>query len=147
MLKESELRIGNIIQLVFSDHTNIGIVESISTQSIQLNVIYSDGKNKLADNSERQGVPLTEEWLLKFGFEGHGEGIMQDIYTLKYFNVQNSEAGFLHLGSQVALRYVHQLQNLYFALTGEELTIKKEEETRELYTLPVTPLVFPDRHL
>lgn len=126
MLKESELRIGNIIQLVFSDHTNIGIVESISTQSIQLNVIYSDGKNKLADNSERQGVPLTEEWLKRFGFEEINHIVDGVIYKKDWLRITKYSADWRGGHLKEKPQFVHQLQNLFFALTGEELTIKKE---------------------
>lgn len=30
----------------------------------------------------------------------------------------------LRLGNYVAVKYLHQLQNLYFTLTGEELDVK-----------------------
>ena len=75
------------------------------------------------------GIPLTEEWLLKFGFKESKtffgrNSFEKDGYHLikngKYFE-------FLVIGSSVILakiKYVHQLQNLYFALTGKELEIK-----------------------
>lgn len=76
-------------------------------------------------------IPLTEEWLLKFGFDEDGEqfnfkGLSIELigddgrwclYMLdEYHNVESSIALFKH---------VHQLQNLYFALTGEELTLSE----------------------
>lgn len=63
---------------------------------------------------------LTEEWLLKFGFEKK-QGIM-------YWEKEGIEivyetlAGFYRLYPRVnPIKYVHQLQNLFFALTEEEL--------------------------
>ena len=73
-------------------------------------------------------IPLTEEWLLKFGFVSNP---YQDIYYIKNgdnsFVIDiNKTRGKLELfWKHIDLKYVHQLQNLYFALTGEELTIKQ----------------------
>ena len=44
-----------------------------------------------------------------------------------YFNIFNhSECDFTEMQYLTEVKFVHQLQNLYFALTGEELTIKEE---------------------
>ena len=92
------------------------------------------------DYDSIQPIPLTEEWLEKFGFVctwcGQGDGqtwelntpnqlpivIHGDMYPL-YFDY--SENGSWMYGAE--LKYVHQLQNLYFALTGQELKIKEYE--------------------
>lgn len=67
-------------------------------------------------------IPLTEEWLLKFGMD---DGVFEDN---QYFSIRKSQAEFQEwsvyfddefIGEYI--KYVHQLQNLYFALTGEEL--------------------------
>jgi hypothetical protein len=82
-------------------------------------------------------IPLTEEWLLKFGFEKEMDGSLVlnnlAIFLDKRFKenvyLMTIEGGIF--GSEVwnklhnlKLKHVHQLQNLYFALTNEELTIK-----------------------
>ena len=68
-------------------------------------------------------IPLTEEWLLKFGFEITDNFQTKDRFqTHKQDGIFWFEYGYI----VVELNYVHQLQNLYFALTGEELTIKNE---------------------
>ena len=79
-------------------------------------------------------VPLTEEWLIKFGFKYNGWNYDFKNYV---FHAQgknekgeffNTEFGIKNNGITFNISYnlefVHQLQNLYFALTGEELTIK-----------------------
>ena len=73
-------------------------------------------------------IPLTEDWLLKFGFE------LKGFYRLKVtsflelcwkphdnaLNLQTEKNGFTE---DSKCKYVHELQNLYFALTGRELTV------------------------
>lgn len=73
-------------------------------------------------------IPLTEEWLIKFGFEADGNTWdapndrwkitveREDFETFELMISENFVSSF---------EEVHQLQNLYFALTGEELTIKE----------------------
>ena len=83
-------------------------------------------------------IPLTEEILLKFGFnevEGerwcdmHEEFEECNYYYLSMFKIYyNPETDIFEDDNlyhfNVNLKYVHQLQNIYFALTGEELTFK-----------------------
>jgi hypothetical protein len=74
------------------------------------------------------GIPLTEEWLLKFGFTfrkdtGFIGWYSQPVFgeSIRVFLIENGYFKF-HSATTV-IKYVHQLQNLYFALTNEELTI------------------------
>lgn len=70
-------------------------------------------------------IPLTEQWLLDFGFEKssdffakrHGvNGLEIIVYN------PNMQFEFqLGKGRNKVLKHVHQLQNLYFALTGNKL--------------------------
>jgi hypothetical protein len=79
-------------------------------------------------------LPLTEEWLLKFGFEETDPiTFMGGLYSIKkpdgfYINKETmSYCTFDYEGTIddiIKIEYVHQLQNLYFAVTGEELTMK-----------------------
>jgi hypothetical protein len=85
------------------------------------------------DCPEYKPIPLDEEWLLKFGFtkrratylyykkDGvelfYVKGKKRDAHHLNGFYYEN----FLPL---LPVDYLHQLQNLYFALTGKELEIK-----------------------
>jgi hypothetical protein len=73
-------------------------------------------------------IPLTEEWLLKFGFYlntgkmflpmNYNRGLCVDGIRVTL----HDESGFFFLCN---LEYVHSLQNLFFSLTGTELEIKK----------------------
>ena len=67
-------------------------------------------------------IPLTEEWLLKFGFSKYGRLNTNDNFKLIY----DYDLSTFYLDDiGLELKHVHQLQNLYFALTGKELTIKQ----------------------
>ena len=67
-------------------------------------------------------IPLTPEVLEKCGFRNYEE-VKWD--TDAMLLMKNGE-GYLYLANQrhVNIFYLHQLQNLYFALTNEELTLK-----------------------
>jgi hypothetical protein len=66
-------------------------------------------------------IPLTEELLLKCGFEKRVWG------NVTYYNPNlDLDRDFRVRGIDwnVQIKYLHQLQNLFFALTGEELEVK-----------------------
>lgn len=81
-------------------------------------------------------ILLTEEWLLKVGFETSGwlgrwqlqienNGLIVCSDDFNEWWVYSGLGDSDSYGFQGAhLKYVHQLQNLYFALTNKELTIK-----------------------
>ena len=114
-MKASELRIGNSIMqdddLVFVTTWRLKLIEDKSL--------------------DYKPIPLTEEWLLKFGM-----GIesvlcitcVDVLLTIEYKYNHTTKTMVIHIHDKplIHVRYVHQLQNLYFALTGEELTIKDE---------------------
>lgn len=75
-------------------------------------------------------IPLTEDWLIDFGFEYvdiDGDWIYLDSGISLENNVRNKWGIWINDTNYLRhIRFVHQLQNLYFALTGKELT--KEEQ-------------------
>ena len=86
-----------------------------------------------AELSVYQPIPITEEWLVKFGFEEDFEGISStwhnEVKSIRIEIIHDSN-GFHSIvgafGTWIEINHVHQLQNLYFALTGEELTFKQK---------------------
>lgn len=117
-IKPSELRVGNILHegMVYQIHDDRFYIKDKDGLSL---------KNKWAVITPE---PLTEEWLLKFGFIESKDN--HPFLSLKYFYIAFS--GTEWVVKQVlsvpfacaTIKYVHQLQNIYFALTGEELTLK-----------------------
>jgi hypothetical protein len=75
-----------------------------------------------------QPIPLTEEWLIKFGFESfHKRDFKKKgLFITTYFATPQTLVDDDFGNKRVLeLKYVHQLQNLYFALTNQELEIKR----------------------
>ena len=78
------------------------------------------------DMAHYKPIPLTEEWLLKFGFENYdslkfsiNDLLVVDLHDFT-FGVNRFDVCWLDNKNTI---HVHQLQNLYFALTGKELEI------------------------
>ena len=124
MIQAKELRLGNL--------TNLGEVKVIEYPNL-FYVVDEDNVSFKSTWAKIEPIPLTEEWLVKFGFVAH------EHYEGNYNIISNSKQRFLirtrtdvvqiRLNGRPIINkmpeYVHQLQNLYFALTGEELTINK----------------------
>jgi hypothetical protein len=123
-LKASELRIGNFLRAKKDYHNQFhgnGIVSSIEQSKF---VILDHYPGKWFEP-----IPLTEEWLLKFGFKWKGliaKGRYLTLFTPCGKAIVYKESHFIFTGVtiEVQTNYLHQLQNLYFALTGEELILK-----------------------
>jgi hypothetical protein len=112
-MKAEELRIGNWYQWYAEG------------KYYEYQVIQSDFSND-CNFLNFELIPLTKEWLIRFGFEYN---YSFDLYSKSGFDIQLLENGIdFYLGEYGSyftwIEYVHQLQNLYFALTGQELTIK-----------------------
>jgi hypothetical protein len=105
-MKASELRIGN---LVYLPSKAIYSVDFLYKNYEMLNVW--------------EPIPITEEWLLKFSFKNN-ELVCNHLIFI-WFGDHVGIKGMLGLIKPWSCVYVHQLQNLYFALTGEELIYKK----------------------
>lgn len=135
-MESKELRLGNIIK-------------SDTSKLLYWEVTIDDMAYIFNKPENYSGVELTEDWLLRFGFEDKvlKYNIENDCYNFKtielsdaYGGVENPnpsqwdvflkdywEDGNEKMSSIVMLlseiHYVHQLQNLYFALTNQELIL------------------------
>lgn len=117
-MKASDLRIGNWVD------TPDGIKQVEQLEKIEnkgdIGVSYTWGVSR-AVTLCFSSIPITEEWLLKFGFKKDG-GFNWIIAGHRIY-VPTTNI-FVCDKNGVVLKHVHQLQNLYHALTGKELTIK-----------------------
>lgn len=71
-------------------------------------------------------IPLNEEWLLNFGLK-HVNTLHDGTKSFEGKPYCYFKDGELTISTATyhKIKYVHQFQNLIYALTGEELTIKK----------------------
>jgi len=111
-MKSSELRIGNLINVN-------GEIQEVCDIPLPENCTDKNTKP----------IPLTEEWLLKFGFERSGlYNVKSQVYIYDEHGLVDTGYEYRFNYTEMKLKYVHQLQNLYFALTGEELTISESQD-------------------
>jgi hypothetical protein len=117
MIQPNELRIGN---LIFKNHN---VVDERETIYVSVQDFY--WIEKYPDSYE--GMPLTEEWLLKFGFEkiNHIHGYSFWSHKKTKISIYDNKTEWMGYYVDNNCKYVHQLQNLFFALTGKELELKK----------------------
>lgn len=117
MIKANELRKGVLI----IDYT--GIVREVFGEDIQQQCWHEEGQSGTTE-APLNPIHLTPEWLERCGFKDIGPYWQ---YNGKPGFVLLKENGVAYIGNPVRtyVKTVHQLQNLYFALTeGEELNVK-----------------------
>jgi hypothetical protein len=145
IMNAQELRIGNYVTINNSSWSELKnnplIVSRIQVENDRL-FPDSKGSVKVCDSLGAEynqfdefiePIPLTPEWLERAGFKytqskGYGG---QDMWAGMGF-ISDGKVNFrgnpnhLHLEGyfNTQIKYVHKLQNLYFALTGKELTFK-----------------------
>ena len=122
-----ELRIGNYVNRLGQQT----VVNSVSHGLEGLSYVSTKASGVVTEN-QIESIPLTEEWLLKFGFEKRERKYylstlsMKELTTYPITILWLSGEIYLSIGDST-ITYgeipVHRLQNLYYALTGEELTI------------------------
>lgn len=124
-----ELRIGNLVNVSGKPETVTGILPF----GCYFHLLYYP-----FNLSQIEPIELTKDWLLKFGFKpekdvkifwkiktsqksitlevepNSGRTILFDNKGIKFIDVK-------------PIKHVHQIQNLYFSITGKELTIKEDE--------------------
>lgn len=117
-MEAKELRIGN---WVFNDRV-INKIENLLSNGVCTLKTLQDNFIK-ARYELIKPIPLTEEWLIKFGFKPDVDIPNWLVRNGLKCNIKNMEFSYLAAKLKKPI-YVHQLQNLYFALTGEELILK-----------------------
>jgi hypothetical protein len=150
----NELRVYNYIyKKIHKKDTPLEVVEILSINS-SFDVL--DVKNIGGYITEQcplkdfEPIPLTEEWLLKLGFKvkDRKSNLNTDIFYIPTFEidyclfyadfrldyglyVEYTDSPFPEDDEKLypitfEIKYIHQLQNLLYSLTGEELTIKQD---------------------
>ena len=127
-MKANELRIGNFVSTEGIDFVEVSKIDA------DFGICYKIPQEfgQFYPYKEVEPIPLTEEWLMRFGFDKvlpRNDKMyyrLNDDFVIEENNVfLLGDDAFEMLKLRRKIKYVHQLQNLYFALTGEELTIKE----------------------
>jgi hypothetical protein len=103
-----ELRIGNLLE-------NGKVISTNDHRSVFVG-------NNWYLTQDLKPIELTEEWLQKFGFELYDSVEFRHFYRKNDFDLDENYQPIDF--DCIEIKYVHQLQNLYFALTGQELEFK-----------------------
>ena len=138
-MKANSLRIGNLI--LFPAESNNGLlIPSVirKVDAIEIGKVTSLNPPSSPSNFEAKikncgGIKLTEEWVKKFGFNFQenywqikiAEYLKIGFDSERLFLVIDVEADdYYSIQIDLPIKYVHELQNLFFAITGTELEMK-----------------------
>lgn len=126
MISANELRIGNYLTYHTPDDTDVPC-------KIDAQDIYNISINYMLNAEIHSPIPLTEEILLKCGFEETYRSEFRIRYDHKDFmfigydinlsGIDNTATGLRYYGSHIKVEYLHDLQNAFKVFTGQELTI------------------------
>ena len=131
-MKASELRINNLVQS-YADVITVEYVDKLLLKGFfHRDIIY----NTSIQIKHCKPIPLSEGWLFNFGFDKLANDIptyykcfgnlIEDDYEFSFNIYVDSEQNYFItvFGRKIIIKHIHQLQNLYFALTDEELIMK-----------------------
>ena len=131
-IKANEVRIGNIVFSTITDEeVEIAAILQNEKDIFDFEVKDKEGMFSESQDEDVESILLTEDWLLKFGFEKKEDEVlnfrrypvMVKKHLQNYWSVYIDNLQVL-CSTPLELKHVHQLQNLYFDLTQKELTIK-----------------------
>lgn len=137
MIKSNELRIGN--KILFNNFIE---PQKIVTIDARFFSSLAGGRNGIELKPDEEisnyysPIPLTPEIIDKLGFNG---GILKTATSFSEIAMAGDDSVYLMFegcsdNEDLPIKYVHQLQNLYFALTGEELMIEDLNDERSVAT-------------
>ncbi|MDO6389030.1 hypothetical protein Q4E40_02740 [Pontibacter sp. BT731] len=138
MLKDTELRLGNILQMEDDPEERVRVAD-IYKGVVNVKPLHPNSFEHEYPLDYLQGVPITEEELTRMGFKKDNRTLWLVVNGGDYYIELDKVRGewypdycqcpeFSSVPEQrinlSAIQYMHQLQNLYYVLTGEELTFK-----------------------
>lgn len=131
-MKANELRIGNFCKWNGPYFKEEAVIASLDLTEVS----FKCGDYGMV--SEIEPIPLTEEWLEKLGFWSKYKSCNNDWsyygFTINQISDEDEDGNeipqeqIFYYQYMYDIKYVHQLQNLYFALFEKELTIKQQEK-------------------
>jgi hypothetical protein len=149
-MKNTAYRKGNLVHFdLIGVDPEIGIIIGLNEDRFSNGFVLFDERNKLSFTIAGKyvhGVPITEEWFREYTmtvdedgdftvfFQGKADYGVKFCLTRHSLSLRKKQEWFsfciIHPGGPYThlcnIYHIHELQNLIFALTGEELELKKE---------------------
>ena len=128
-MQSKSLRIGNLLQ---DSEGKICKVRALSTE--EGNEIEAYGSHATA-GLPLSYIPITESWLTKLGFKlefGNTRGSFV-LYDGDSIGICKTNFGYSVVAEYETLtnvKFIHQIQNIYFFLKGIELKIEENDNTK-----------------
>lgn len=128
MIQANELRIGNWVLFSPSGRKAAVKVRPVCVKELHQNTFIVKDKafdlELFYESVGSQPIPLTPEILIAAGFDVDNDGFLKkkNIFYWLDIGVLQISVGYTPI-INCPCKYVHQLQNLMFALTGSELEI------------------------
>lgn len=122
MIKANEIRCGNLV--VYVNDGRLFKIYEIDQSGIR---VINEDEDTWMEYENFEGVELTPAILERCGFEYKGgDGYVLPNGFSVYVSLRNGwmVGDSKHIPQIKGFEYLHQLQNLYHALTHEELTLK-----------------------
>lgn len=127
MIKAQDLRVGNLLKL--KEHN--GVFKVLEIQQDTINIVSNNSIQRVCYLRRMEPIPLTPEWLERAGFEpNYVEDIGNGYWSHKQesFELRNYGTYYIYcvnigeydIGDK-QIKYVHEVQNLFYALIGKEL--------------------------
>lgn len=145
-MKANELRIGNLLwdDIFHYSVEEIGdilkceIIDVHNYEKARSEDFYEAGLVYSLNYENVKPIPLTEEWLIKLGFKRPDnypdrfdleldDELIISIYSDWSWGIREDEDDISIGNGDYSLKEVHRIQNLCFALTGEELKLKEDK--------------------
>ena len=136
-MKAKELRIGNYVTNKWN--SSFMLVDSINEKGIDLRIEDDGNWPELAVHKiepyytfdELKPIELIEELLLKCGFVFNDNAYFSTPRRNDSIKIVGYDGHYYFIVNKlksIRIKHLHQLQNLYFALTNQELKIKLKIE-------------------
>ena len=112
-MKAQEFRLVNYYEY------NCGCEKEVNWVLSEIDADDLDYLSRNPDDRDFRAIPITEEWLLKIEQKENSRFTLEKVEGYK---------GYLACDGDTVLKtilFLHEWQNLYFALKNEELTFKK----------------------
>jgi hypothetical protein len=133
MINSKEIRKGSLVNFIYNTKDNplTVTIEQVLEEDAQFVDLKGQHRGSYLFHFF-SGILLTIKWLQNMGFtvetfEGEDEALvyLHGLFVAVSFNKKTNSLKALHAPKARPFRFVHELQNYYLDVTGEELTIKE----------------------